>query len=60
MVTGRLVSAADRASLSIVVECPAPVGATIRDAADESGVFINNACQSGTCGSCCIKLLAGI
>ena len=31
---------------------PVPVGATILDAADEAGVFIDNACRSGTCGSC--------
>jgi ferredoxin-NADP reductase/ferredoxin len=35
------------------------VGATILDAADETGVFIDNACRSGTCGSCRIKLVAG-
>jgi ferredoxin len=36
-----------------------PVGATILDAADEAGVFIDNACRSGTCGSCRVKLLSG-
>ncbi len=38
---------------------PVPVGATILDAADESGVFIDNACRSGTCGSCRVKLVSG-
>jgi ferredoxin-NADP reductase/Fe-S-cluster-containing hydrogenase component 2 len=38
---------------------PVPVGATILDAADEAGVFIDNACRSGTCGSCRVKLLSG-
>jgi ferredoxin-NADP reductase len=38
---------------------PVPVGATILDAADEAGVFIDNACRSGTCGSCRIKLVSG-
>jgi glycine betaine catabolism B len=38
---------------------PVPVGATILDAADETGVFIDNACRSGTCGSCRVKLLSG-
>lgn len=31
----------------------------ILDAADEAGVFIDNACRSGTCGSCRVKLLSG-
>jgi ferredoxin-NADP reductase/Fe-S-cluster-containing hydrogenase component 2 len=34
-------------------------GATILDAADGAGVFIDNACRSGTCGSCRVKLVAG-
>ena len=38
---------------------PVPVGATILDAADDAGVFIDNACRSGTCGSCRVKLAAG-
>jgi ferredoxin-NADP reductase/Fe-S-cluster-containing hydrogenase component 2 len=38
---------------------PVPVGATILDVADQAGVFIDNACRSGTCGSCRIKLLSG-
>jgi ferredoxin-NADP reductase/ferredoxin len=38
---------------------PVPVDATILDAADQAGVFIDNACRSGTCGSCRVKLLSG-
>ena len=34
-------------------------GATILDAADEANVTIDNACRSGTCGLCRVKLLAG-
>ena len=33
--------------------------ATILDAADDAGVFIDNACRSGTCGSCRVKLASG-
>jgi ferredoxin-NADP reductase len=40
-------------------KAPVTVGATILDAADEAGVFIDNACRSGTCGSCRVKLLTG-
>jgi ferredoxin len=36
-----------------------PVDETILDAADEAGVFIDNACRSGTCGSCRVKLVSG-
>jgi len=36
-----------------------PVGATILDVADEAGVFIDNACRSGTCGACRVKLVSG-
>jgi ferredoxin len=36
-----------------------PVGATILDVADEAGIFIDNACRSGTCGSCRVKLATG-
>jgi len=35
------------------------VDATILDAADQAGIFIDNACRSGTCGSCRVKLLSG-
>jgi ferredoxin-NADP reductase len=38
---------------------PAPVDATILEVADEAGVFIDNACRSGTCGSCRVKLVSG-
>jgi ferredoxin-NADP reductase/Fe-S-cluster-containing hydrogenase component 2 len=48
----------------VVFQCsdataPVAAGATILDAADEAGVFIDNACRSGTCGSCRVKLVAG-
>jgi len=38
---------------------PSPADATILDAAYDAGVFIDNACRSGTCGSCRIKLISG-
>jgi ferredoxin-NADP reductase len=38
---------------------PVPVGATILDAAEAAGVFIDNACRSGTCASCRVKLVSG-
>ncbi len=38
---------------------PVLVGATILDAADEAGVYIDNACRSGTCGSCRVRLTSG-
>ena len=38
---------------------PLAAGATVLDAADEAGVFIDNACRSGTCGACRVKLIAG-
>jgi ferredoxin-NADP reductase len=38
---------------------PVPLNATILDAAEKAGVFIDNACRSGTCGSCRVKLVAG-
>jgi ferredoxin-NADP reductase len=38
---------------------PVRTGATILDAADEADVFIDNACRSGTCASCRVKLLSG-
>jgi ferredoxin len=37
----------------------APVNTTILEVADEAGVFIDNACCSGTCASCRVKLLSG-
>lgn len=42
-----------------VVTAPVPVDATILDAADMAGVAIENACRSGTCASCRIKLVSG-
>src|SRR5262249_61821983 len=41
------------------VRRPVPEDATILDVADEAGVFIDNACRSGTCASCRIKLTLG-
>jgi ferredoxin-NADP reductase/Fe-S-cluster-containing hydrogenase component 2 len=38
---------------------PVFAGSTILDAADAAGVFIDNACRSGTCGSCRVKLASG-
>ena len=38
---------------------PVYAGATILDTADAAGVFIDNACRSGTCGSCRVKLASG-
>jgi ferredoxin-NADP reductase len=38
---------------------PIFAGSTILDAADRAGVFIDNACRSGTCGSCRVKLAKG-
>lgn len=38
---------------------PLEEGATILDAAEDAGVFIDNACRTGTCGACRIKLHAG-
>jgi ferredoxin-NADP reductase len=41
------------------VTAPVPVDATILDAADTAGVSIDNACRSGTCASCRVKLVSG-
>ncbi|MBI4854943.1 MAG: 2Fe-2S iron-sulfur cluster binding domain-containing protein [Acidobacteria bacterium] len=41
------------------ITAPVPVSATILDVADEAGIFIDNACRSGTCGSCRVKLVSG-
>jgi ferredoxin-NADP reductase len=38
---------------------PVPEDATILDVADKAGVFIDNACRSGTCASCRVKLTSG-
>jgi ferredoxin len=32
---------------------------TILDVADRANVYIDNACRSGTCGACRVKLLSG-
>jgi ferredoxin len=39
---------------------PVVAGSTILEAADEAEVFIDNACRSGTCGSCRVKLTSGV
>jgi ferredoxin-NADP reductase len=36
-----------------------PLDATILDVADEVGVSIDNACRSGTCASCRVRLVSG-
>jgi ferredoxin-NADP reductase len=41
------------------VTVPVPVDATLLDAADTAGVSIDNACRSGTCASCRVKLVSG-
>jgi ferredoxin-NADP reductase/Fe-S-cluster-containing hydrogenase component 2 len=38
---------------------PLAAGATVLDAADEAGIFIDNACRSGTCGACRVRLISG-
>jgi ferredoxin-NADP reductase len=38
---------------------PVPLDATILEVADEVGVSIDNACRSGTCASCRVKLVSG-
>ena len=52
-VAGKVAFEASDTTVSVLV------GGTILDAADEAGVFINNACRSGTCGSCRVKLISG-
>jgi ferredoxin-NADP reductase/ferredoxin len=39
---------------------PVVAGSTILEAAEEAEVFIDNACRSGTCGSCRVKLASGV
>ena len=41
------------------VSAPIAENDTILDVADTAHVFIDNACRSGTCGACRIKLLSG-
>jgi ferredoxin-NADP reductase/Fe-S-cluster-containing hydrogenase component 2 len=50
---GKVVFQASDATATVTVD------ATILDAADEAGVFIDNACRSGTCGSCRVRLVSG-
>ena len=38
---------------------PLPAGLTILEAAEGIGVEIDNACRSGTCGSCKVRLKSG-
>jgi ferredoxin-NADP reductase len=38
---------------------PVPLDATILDVADDVGVSIDNACRSGTCASCRVRLVSG-
>ncbi len=38
---------------------PLAAGMTILEAAEAIGVDIDNACRSGTCGSCKVRLKAG-
>jgi Na+-transporting NADH:ubiquinone oxidoreductase subunit NqrF len=52
-IAGRVTFQASDATVSM------PVGATILDVADVAGIFIDNACRSGTCASCRVKLLSG-
>ena len=41
------------------ITVPVPADASILEVADQAGVFIDNACRSGTCASCRVKLLSG-
>jgi ferredoxin-NADP reductase len=41
------------------ISVPAPPDATILDVAEQAGVLIDNACRSGTCASCRIRLISG-
>src|SRR5262249_16691763 len=45
--------------LSSDTQRPEPEDLTILDGAEEAGVVIDNACRSGTCASCRIKLTSG-
>lgn len=38
---------------------PLPAGMSVLEAAESVGVFIENSCRSGTCGSCKVRLLSG-
>jgi ferredoxin-NADP reductase/Fe-S-cluster-containing hydrogenase component 2 len=52
-ITGKVRFQASDASATV------PADATILDVADGIGVFIDNACRSGTCGSCRARLVSG-
>src|SRR5262249_31371591 len=52
-------SATSRIVKSSDTRRPVPEDLTILDVADEAGVLIDNACRSGTCASCRIKLTSG-
>ena len=52
-VAGKVVFQASDTTANVTVD------ATILDAADDIGVAIDNACRSGTCGSCRVKLISG-
>jgi ferredoxin-NADP reductase len=41
------------------LKVPVPLDATILEVADDAGVYIDNACRSGTCASCRVKLVSG-
>jgi ferredoxin-NADP reductase/NAD-dependent dihydropyrimidine dehydrogenase PreA subunit len=59
MDTGSMEIAGRAIFLASGVTVPVPVDATILDAADMAGVYIDNACRSGTCASCRVKLVSG-
>jgi ferredoxin-NADP reductase/putative sterol carrier protein len=42
-----------------LVSAPISEGDTVLDVADKVHVYIDNACRSGTCGACRVKLLSG-
>ena len=52
-IAGRALFQASSATL------PVSAGQTLLEAADAAGIFIDNACRSGTCGSCRVKLISG-
>jgi ferredoxin len=47
------------AFLNSQVTLPVQEGATILEAAEEANIYIDNACRSGTCGACRVKLRSG-
>ena len=56
---GPLVSDATVTFASVGKSAPLPPDEPILDVADSIGVEIDNACRSGTCGSCKVKLVSG-